>query len=153
MQQYSFLLGIVDAKEAITVSLVTSDGGVQTINSFHPKFAYAIFGKDEEIFGYKDLDIKLQYHASDMRPLLTIKYGKKFNSIGETEPADIEGALKDFLPPGLSISSIPRQSQLLRIISCVPETVRLCEGPRTSRRGMDPSRRACRLVREPGRPL
>lgn len=75
---------------------------------FKPKFTYAIFGEDERIFGYQGLKINLQYNASDMRPNLQVSYGKKFTAIGETEPADIEATMHDFLPEGtacLSLSS------------------------------------------------
>ena len=37
-----------------------------------------------------------------MRPNLNISFGKKFRSIGDTEPADIPALLKDFLPEGMT---------------------------------------------------
>ena len=33
-----------------------------------------------------------------MRPLLNITYSKKFDAIGDTEPTDVEGTLREFLP-------------------------------------------------------
>lgn len=34
-----------------------------------------------------------------MRPFIKVSYKKKFDAIGDTEPTDIEGTLKEFLPP------------------------------------------------------
>ena len=73
--------------------------GSKTIgHSFHPRFTYPIFGDSEEIFGYQDLEINLQYNASDMRPNLSVSYSKKFPAVGETEATDIDGILHEFLP-------------------------------------------------------
>jgi len=86
------------------VSLVTPvNGQLKTLTSFHPKFTYPIFGEQEQIFGYQKLKINLRYNASDMRPHLTTTYGKKFKAIGETEPADIDEMMKEFLPEGRAI--------------------------------------------------
>lgn len=94
-------LGSSKANEALTVSLVTPVAGqLKTVSSFHPKFTYPIFGEEEQIFGYKNLKINLRYNASDMRPHVNTTYSKKFQAIGDTEPADIEEMLKPFLPAG-----------------------------------------------------
>ena len=95
------MLGSSNANEALTVSLVTPvNGQLKTLSSFHPKFTYPIFGEQEQIFGYQNLKISLRYNASDMRPHLSTTYGKKFKAIGDTEPADIDEMMKDFLPEG-----------------------------------------------------
>ncbi|KAL1843797.1 hypothetical protein VTJ49DRAFT_7507 [Mycothermus thermophilus] len=88
------------SNDALLLTLVSpSPSGPKTIgHSFHPKFTYSIFGDSEEIFGYRDLEINLQYNASDLRPNLTISYSKKFPTVGETEATDIEGVLREFLP-------------------------------------------------------
>ncbi|KAL2141930.1 hypothetical protein VTI28DRAFT_1765 [Corynascus sepedonium] len=88
------------SNDALLLSLVSpSTTGVKTIgHSFHPKFTYSIFGDSEEIFGYKNLEINLQYNASDMRPNLSVTYSKKFPAVGETEATDIIGILRELLP-------------------------------------------------------
>ncbi|KAB5558720.1 acyl-CoA N-acyltransferase [Coniochaeta sp. 2T2.1] len=89
-----------NANEALTVSLVAPlDGQLKTVAAFHPKFTYPIFGEEETIFGYQKLKINLRYNASDMRPHLSVTSGKKFKAIGDTEPANIEEMLHEFLPP------------------------------------------------------
>ncbi|KAK3682646.1 acyl-CoA N-acyltransferase [Podospora appendiculata] len=87
------------SNDALRISLVTpSAKGLNTISSFAPKFTYPIFGDDEQIFGYQNLKINLQYNANDMRPNLAVTYSKKFKAVGETEAADIHDILQDYLP-------------------------------------------------------
>jgi histone acetyltransferase 1 len=75
------------------------------IETFGPKFTYPIFGEEERIFGYQNLKVQLRYHASDMRPCLTVSYDKKFPATGDTEALDVKETLRDFLPEGENISS------------------------------------------------
>lgn len=75
--------------------------GLQSIHNFHPKFTYPIFGEEERIFGYKDLDITFRFAAHDLRPNVIISYEKKFAAIADTAALDIRDALKDFIPPGM----------------------------------------------------
>lgn len=91
----------------------SSDGQLKTVSSFHPKFTYPIFGDEEQIFGYQNLKINLRYNAIDMRPHLSFTYSKKFKAIGDTEPADIEEALRPFLPSGMRPESISASVFLL----------------------------------------
>lgn len=126
---YRACAGSSNANEALTVSLVTpANGQLKTISSFHPKFTYPIFGEEEQIFGYQGLKINLRYNASDMRPQLSTSYGKKFKAIGETEPADIEEMMKDFLPEGmLSLGAALCIDDTYQLIICsgLPEKQRI----------------------------
>ncbi|KAK9772615.1 putative Histone acetyl transferase HAT1-like protein [Seiridium cardinale] len=88
-----------DANEALTISLVKhSDSGLKRIESFNPKFTYAIFGEEERIFGYKGLKINLQFNANDMRPNASVTWNKKFQTVSEVEAFDVVETLKEFLP-------------------------------------------------------
>lgn len=71
------------------------------IAAFHPAHVYSIFGNDEQIFGYKDLEINLRFQATDMRPNLQVLYSKQFKGTGETQPTDIEAILGEHLPQGM----------------------------------------------------
>lgn len=95
------LKGSVSANNALTISLFdnTADG-IKKIATFSPRFTYPIFGEDEHIFGYKDLKISLQYDATSMRPHIRISSRQKFKAVGDTEPADLKGILREHLPPG-----------------------------------------------------
>ncbi|OBT86133.1 hypothetical protein VE02_05426 [Pseudogymnoascus sp. 03VT05] len=87
------------SNDALHISLVRPENGAsKTINTFHPKFTYPIFGEEESIFGYQGLKIHLRYNASDMRPNVLITYNKRFKAVGDVEPTDLKGLLADFLP-------------------------------------------------------
>ncbi|KAK4141655.1 acyl-CoA N-acyltransferase [Dichotomopilus funicola] len=88
------------ADEALSLSLVSpSATGLKTIgHSFNPKHTYQLFGEEQEIFGYRNLEIDIRYHASDMRPNVSIKYSKKFTAVGDTQAADLDGILREVLP-------------------------------------------------------
>ncbi|KAM7223876.1 Acyl-CoA N-acyltransferase [Rhypophila decipiens] len=88
------------SNDALVLSLVSPSptGGLKTITTFRPQFTYPIFGDEEQIFGYKDLRIQLRFHASDMRPNVQVTFKDQFQAIGETEPTDIDGIMKEFLP-------------------------------------------------------
>jgi histone acetyltransferase 1 len=70
------------------------------IESFNPKFTYALFGEEEHIFGYKGLKVNLSYNASDLRPNLSVASVRKFKTIGDVEAVDVEEVMKEFLPQG-----------------------------------------------------
>ncbi|KAI0480118.1 histone acetyltransferase type B catalytic subunit [Xylariaceae sp. FL0804] len=90
----------VDANEALKLLLVRpTESGIERIESFSPKFTYAIFGEDERIFGYKGLKINLLYDARDLRPSISVTSSKKFNAVGEVEAVNIKETMKEFLPP------------------------------------------------------
>lgn len=70
-----------------------------TRHDFHPEFTYPIVGEAEQIFGYKGLDVKLQFAAHDLRPHIDISYSKRFPTVGTTSALDLNKTLKPFLPP------------------------------------------------------
>lgn len=108
MQKLTSFAGTCDANDAITISLVTpTESGFKTLESFHPNFTYAIFGEEEQIFGYKNLKVNLYYNATDMRPHLSVSSAKKFPSIGEVEPLNVVEEMKEYLPEGLSHLCFP----------------------------------------------
>jgi hypothetical protein len=82
--------------ECFTVELVRGD--LSKSATFQPEFTYPIFGDEEAIFGYQDLEIKLTFAAHDLKPHLAISYSKKFPANGEVKPTDIHEALREFLP-------------------------------------------------------
>ncbi|KAK3357596.1 acyl-CoA N-acyltransferase [Lasiosphaeria hispida] len=87
------------SNEAIVLSLVApaAAGGVKPIASFKPKYTYTIFN-DEQIFGYQDLRVNIQFNASDMRPHFGLNYSKKFKPTGDTEATDLKEVFSEYLP-------------------------------------------------------
>ena len=73
--------------------------GLNARHDFHPQFTYPIVGEAEQIFGYKDLDIGIQFAAHDLRPHVDISYSKKFRTVGTTSALDLNETLQPFLPP------------------------------------------------------
>jgi len=71
---------------------------------FHPEYVYPIYGDEEQIFGYKNLNINIDFRANDLRPSFKITYDEKWKPIGETQAMDVEGPLREFLPPSKSLS-------------------------------------------------
>lgn len=91
----------VDANDAVHVSIVQpgSNNQLKTRHSFQPKFTYPIVGEAEQIFGYKGLDIEIQFAAHDLNPHISISYDKKFTTVGTTSALDLNAKFGEFLPP------------------------------------------------------
>lgn len=94
-----FALGSLSANDVVKLSLVQpGQDGLHTIEEFSPKFTYPIFGEAEQIFGYKGLDIGIQFAAHDGSPHVHISYDKKFPAVKSTSALDLNKTLKEFLP-------------------------------------------------------
>ncbi|KIW78449.1 hypothetical protein Z517_08285 [Fonsecaea pedrosoi CBS 271.37] len=91
----------VNANEAVRISIVqpSANNKLITRHEFHPKFTYPIVGEAEQIFGYKGLDIDIQFAAHNLRPHINISYQKKFSTIGTTSALDLNKTFSNFLPP------------------------------------------------------
>jgi histone acetyltransferase 1 len=89
----------VNSSEAISLNLTRNDTAIFE-EDFGPAFTYALFGEEETIVGYKDLSIRIDFRAHDLRPSVRIKYASKMKPINEQmeQLMDIEGKLKDYLP-------------------------------------------------------
>ncbi|KIW02525.1 uncharacterized protein PV09_06323 [Verruconis gallopava] len=87
------------AAEAIHINLTHGDTKAFK-EDFSPRFTYAVFGDDETIVGYKDLVIRLDFRAHDLRPTAMVKYGQKTKPINEqmAQLMDIERQLAEFMP-------------------------------------------------------
>lgn len=72
--------------------------GDQVLEEFNPEFTYPIFGDEESIFGYRDLEINLSFAAHNLRPHLELKHDGIFPDQGDVKASDVNGALADFLP-------------------------------------------------------
>lgn len=95
-----------ESNECFTINLLRTDG--LPIAQFVPEFTYPIFGEEEKIFGYQDLDITLSLAAHNLRSHLSISYKKKFKAIESVEATDINAALADFLPESAFSSENPK---------------------------------------------
>ncbi|EOD51544.1 putative histone acetyltransferase type b catalytic subunit protein [Neofusicoccum parvum] len=89
---------LADSNEALNLNLVRAGKDVFE-EPFNPAFTYSIFGDDEKIFGYSDLQLNLRFRAHDLDPSFDIQYDQKWQPIGETKAMDLNEMLKDFLIP------------------------------------------------------
>ncbi|KAK5083730.1 histone acetyltransferase 1 [Lithohypha guttulata] len=90
----------VSANDAVVLSMVRpGSDGIETVAEFSPTFTYPIFGEAEQIFGYKELEIGIQFAAHDGSPHVDISYKKKFPGVKSTQALDLNKTLKEFLPP------------------------------------------------------
>jgi len=69
------------------------------ISSFHPRFVYPLFGKDETIYGYQDLDIQLAFNSSTLKNYLSISYTAMLPASSGDKPDPIEEVIFKYIPP------------------------------------------------------
>ncbi|KAJ7349073.1 histone acetyltransferase type B catalytic subunit [Mycena albidolilacea] len=84
-----------DANEALSLSLVRATED-ESHPPFHPTFTYPIFGEEEKIYGYTDLDIDLRFASGSLVPFLQIKHTKKLAASSTVD--DVQGTLTGFMP-------------------------------------------------------
>ncbi|KAG8944860.1 histone acetyltransferase 1 [Tulasnella sp. 424] len=95
-----------DSNEALCLSLVRSkddadllEGSERNIIAeFNPKFTYPIFGEEEKIYGYEDLEIQLKFASGSLQQYLRINYSSKLSGAGSKVADDVEGTLYKFIP-------------------------------------------------------
>ena len=93
------MLGSSDANDAVKISIIQpGPETLKTLSTFHPRFTYPIFGDEERIFGYKNLNIHLRFAAHDLYPNVHLSYDEKFKPVGETKADDILTILKEWMP-------------------------------------------------------
>ncbi|KAK4053052.1 histone acetyltransferase 1 [Microbotryomycetes sp. JL201] len=69
------------------------------VRDFEPTFVYPIFGQEETIFGYHNLEIQLRFASGSLRQYLHVKYDDKFPETATVKADDPEQTLYEFIPP------------------------------------------------------
>nr|CAG4641713.1 EOG090X06NC [Eurycercus lamellatus] len=96
---------IVDSNEALDLKLVREVGDVENDDTtFKPEMSHQIFGENESVFGYKDLQIQLYYTAGRLSTYLNMKYSKIVDSkkFDGAMADDVIGAISPKLQPGFT---------------------------------------------------
>ncbi|ODQ64684.1 acyl-CoA N-acyltransferase [Nadsonia fulvescens var. elongata DSM 6958] len=75
-----------DANEALRITLVDETSDYQP--EFAPRFTYPIFGDAERIYGYKDIQLELQFDATHLLPFVKVSYESKLKSVDLDDPKD-----------------------------------------------------------------
>ncbi|KAF9586269.1 histone acetyltransferase 1 [Lunasporangiospora selenospora] len=84
------------------------------IIEFNPAFTYQIFGENEQIFGYKDLVVNLEFASGSLASCFSMGYQDKKPMADKIYPV-----MKDFLPPAIEQT----QKQSLNGNSLAPDII------------------------------
>ncbi|UJR20315.1 hypothetical protein I4U23_023446 [Adineta vaga] len=90
------------ANEVISFKFIRSEKDLENEEiDFAPEFTHQIFGENERIFGYKDLNIDVYCLSSSLNFYLNIEYDEKINpkKYQQFKADDIVKALNEWLPP------------------------------------------------------
>ncbi|KAH9465243.1 hypothetical protein Pst134EA_013135 [Puccinia striiformis f. sp. tritici] len=104
-----------DGTGALSLRLARSKAAVDQLGpleqdliaSFHPKFVYPLFGDEETIYGYEDLDVQLVFNSSTLKNYLSINYTASL-----PEPDPIEKIIYKYIPSDYTKSEENFQTDL-----------------------------------------
>ncbi|XP_013139700.1 PREDICTED: histone acetyltransferase type B catalytic subunit [Papilio polytes] len=106
---------VVDGNEVLELKLVRTVKDIEDDEaSFGPEMCHQVFGENENIFGYTDLNIKLYYSAGSLQTYLGIDYANKIepSKSDGMKADDVEGTLRKVLAPGY-VTNLDRFISLL----------------------------------------
>ena len=94
---------ISNANKSIAIKLVSNENDLKeeeedntncdSINEFNPEFCHQLFGDNEQIFGYKDLKVKLYYSSAKLNCYLSLDFTEKVTK-DETNGIEADNVLK-----------------------------------------------------------
>ncbi|KAJ3048076.1 histone acetyltransferase 1, partial [Rhizophlyctis rosea] len=88
------------SNDALELKLVrTTEDGTISGEEFAPEFTYPVFGEKEEIFGYRDLHVKLHYAAGSLATYFGIEYAQQYDE-RTRKVDDIPQLLSEHMSPG-----------------------------------------------------
>ncbi|GAA94206.1 uncharacterized protein L969DRAFT_93588 [Mixia osmundae IAM 14324] len=95
-----------DGCQALQLRLVRSDEELQSldpsekalVSDFAPDLVHQIYGDEQIIYGYKNLNIELQFASGSLRQYLGISHTDVMPSTSTVKPDPIEPPLYDWLP-------------------------------------------------------
>lgn len=99
---------VADGNEAVEFKLIRTAADIERDDEvFKPEMSHQIFGDSENIFGYKDLKIKLYCTAAWLTTYVGIEYSEKIDpdDFGGVEPDNIIKKLSEWLQPGFLTST------------------------------------------------
>ncbi|XP_052806790.1 histone acetyltransferase type B catalytic subunit-like [Mya arenaria] len=91
-----------DANEVLKFRLVREEADITSHHWFRPDMSHQVFGDQESIFGYKNLEIQMYYTAARLNTYLNIRYKDKVSPEKHEglKPDDVIGSLAKEIPPG-----------------------------------------------------
>lgn len=117
--------GILDAyiasgTEAVEFKLVLASEDLDDDTlGFGPEMSHQIFGDGENIFGYRDLKVKLYYSACSLNIYMSMQYTEKITAKKSdgVKPDDVLKMIGEKLPPGFHsnvdnfVAALPKESR------------------------------------------
>ncbi|KAI8361060.1 histone acetyltransferase type B catalytic subunit [Mortierella sp. GBAus27b] len=90
---------VANSNEAVVIRLVKTPSGSDDDEDerFNPAFTYPMFGEQEQIFGYKDLTINLEFASGSLASCFSIEYKDKKPTADQIYPT-----MKDYLPQDIT---------------------------------------------------
>jgi len=91
----------IDSNEALSFKLVTTEEEVLAEETaFKPEMSHQVFGDSETIFGYKNLEVQLYYHAGSLLTYLGMKFEKKVPKELQIPPDPVIPSMVKQIPEG-----------------------------------------------------
>lgn len=98
----SNLTGSTSANDAINITFYqVAPNAPEELASFHPEYTEQQFGKEQSIFGYKDLGIDLKFASHDLYPNFSFRYGSKWKTVKDAKAVDIKEAFESDISAGM----------------------------------------------------
>lgn len=108
---------VTDALECTQFRLIRDDADFEDESvAFHPEMAHQIFGEQESIFGYRDLQIDVCFAASSLDIYFNIKYSKKVDEVCSegVKPDDVEKALAEIVEDGCYYTNLEEYKKVVK---------------------------------------
>jgi len=109
-----------DSNDAVFIKLVRAeDDCLQNDCAFHPLMSHQIFGESETIFGYKDLEVQLYYHAGSLLTYLSMKCKEKIPQALGINPDLVLPKVAEIIPSGFCsnldefMKLLPRENEFV----------------------------------------
>uniref|UniRef100_A0A4W3IWL7 Histone acetyltransferase type B catalytic subunit n=1 Tax=Callorhinchus milii TaxID=7868 RepID=A0A4W3IWL7_CALMI len=95
-----------DTNKAVRLKLVRFPEDLEDESTtFNPLYSHQVFGDEESVFGYRDLEIQLYYSTCSLATFFNVRYTSKVTEkYGNVEVDEIENKLLEYLPAGYCTS-------------------------------------------------
>ncbi|XP_062554253.1 histone acetyltransferase type B catalytic subunit [Armigeres subalbatus] len=108
---------VTDAIECTRFRLIRDEEDFEDDSvAFHPEMAHQIFGEQESIFGYRDLQIDVCFTASSLDIYFNIKYSKKVEDVCPEgiKADDVEKALAEIVEDGCYYTNLEEYKKVVK---------------------------------------
>lgn len=108
---------VTNALDCTRFRLIREDGDFEDeAAAFHPEMAHQIFGDQESIFGYRDLQIDVCFAAGPLDIYFNIKYSKKVDDVNTEgiKADDVEKSLAALVEDGCYYTNLEEYKKVLK---------------------------------------